>query len=87
MGQTTCVRRDGHPVLLSIATTTLLIFVDQVEASNSEARSAPFAAVSAAIASAKGGDTVIVLKETATWTTPLHITDNITCEALARNRR
>ena len=69
-----------HLVPFSIVLTAFLTIIGQVEAGKIEAKSVSFADVSAAIGSAKDGDTVIVPTGTATWTTPLNITDNITLQ-------
>jgi hypothetical protein len=71
---------DSGAVLLSIVLGIFVIPIGQVEARNIEAKSVSFSDVRTAIASAKDGDTVIVPKGTAMWTTPLDITDNITFE-------
>jgi hypothetical protein len=74
------VSRGGQAALFSIAFSTLLSLVGQVEAATIEAKSASFADVSSAVASAKDGDTVAVPEGTATWTSTLNITNNITLQ-------
>src|SRR5439155_15423960 len=66
--------------LFSIALSILLGLIGRAGAATIEAKSASFADVSSAVGSAKTGDTVIVPTGTATWTTPLNITDNITLQ-------
>ena len=71
------VPRGSNAALFSIAFSTLLSLFGQVEAATITAKSVSFADVSSAVASAKDGDTVTVPAGTATWTTPLIITNNI----------
>ena len=69
----------GLAAVLSI-TFSALISPGPMEAATITAKSVSLADVSAAVAEAKNGDSVIVPAGTATWTAPLNITNNITLQ-------
>jgi hypothetical protein len=71
---------NTHAALFLLAFSSASSFLGELGAATITAKSASFADVSAAIASAHDGDTVIVPAETATWTTTLNITKNITLQ-------
>src|ERR1039457_5889176 len=71
---------DSHTALFLIAFTMLLSHFDQVKAATIKAQSASFADVSSAVASARDGDIVIVPAGTASWTSTLRMTKDITLQ-------
>ena len=66
-------------MLVSVAL-IVLSMLERIHGGTIEARSVSLADVSSAVAAAKDGDTVIVPAGTATWTTSLNVTSNITLQ-------
>ena len=73
-----CQHRSSHAALLSLAFSILLSLSGQAEAAVINARSASFADVRAAVASAADGDTVVIPAGTNTWTQSMSISKAIT---------